>query len=81
MSAWASENGLALGQLKVEGKSNEITARPALLKLLDGKGCVVTMDAMGCQKELAGQIVAQHGDYVLCLKGNRKSSLFMRNDT
>lgn len=71
VSAWASKNGLALGQLKVEGKSNEITALPALLKLLDVKGCVVTMDAMGCQKELASQIVEQGGDYVLGLKGNQ----------
>jgi predicted transposase YbfD/YdcC len=73
VSAWASENGLTLGQLKVDGKSNEITALPALLKLLDVKGCVVTMDAMGCQKELAGQIIQQGGDYVLCLKGNQGS--------
>jgi predicted transposase YbfD/YdcC len=71
VSAWASENGITLGQLKVEGKSNEITALPALLKLLDVKGQVVTMDAMGCQKELAGQIVYQQGDYVLCVKANQ----------
>lgn len=70
ISAWASENGLALGQLKVDGKSNEITARPVLLKLLEVKGCVVTIDAMGCQKDLASQVVEQKGDYVLCLKGN-----------
>jgi predicted transposase YbfD/YdcC len=73
VSAWATENGIALGQLKVDGKSNEITALPELLKLLDVKGCVVTMDAMGCQKELAGQIKKQGGDYVLCLKGNQGS--------
>jgi predicted transposase YbfD/YdcC len=73
VSAWATTNGLALGQLKVDGKSNEITARPALLKLLDVTGCVVTMDAMGCQKELASQIIQQQGDYVLCLKGNQGS--------
>lgn len=73
VSAWASENGLVLGQLKVDGKSNEITALPALLKLLDVKGCVVTMDAMGCQKELAGQIIQQGGEYVLGLKGNQGS--------
>ena len=73
VSAWASEHGLALGQLKVDGKSNEITALPALLKLLDVKGCVVTMDAMGCQKDLAKQIIEQKGDYVLCLKGNQSS--------
>jgi predicted transposase YbfD/YdcC len=73
VSAWASANGLTLGQLKVDGKSNEITALPALLKLLDVTGCVVTMDAMGCQRELAGQIVEQAGDYVFCLKGNQSS--------
>jgi predicted transposase YbfD/YdcC len=71
VSAWASENGVSLGQLKVEGKSNEITALPALLKLLDVTGQVVTMDAMGCQKELAKQIVEQGGDYVLGLKANQ----------
>jgi predicted transposase YbfD/YdcC len=71
VSAWASENGVSLGQLKVEGKSNEITALPALLKLLDVTGQVVTIDAIGCQKELAKQIVAQGGDYVLGLKANQ----------
>lgn len=73
VSAWASENGIALGQLKVDGKSNEITALPALLKMLDVKGCVVTIDAMGCQKELAKQVIEQGGDYVFCLKGNQGS--------
>jgi predicted transposase YbfD/YdcC len=73
LSAWASANGVALGQLKVEGKSNEITALPELLKLLDVKGRVVTMDAMGCQRELASQIIQQGGDYVFCLKGNQES--------
>lgn len=71
VSAWASENGVSLGQLKVDGKSNEISALPALLKLLDVHGCVVTIDAIGCQKELAKQIVNQGGDYVLGLKGNQ----------
>ena len=73
VSAWASENGIALGQLKVDGKSNEITALPALLKMLEVKGCVVTMDAMGCQKDLAKQVIEQGGDYVFCLKGNQGS--------
>ena len=73
VSAWASENGITLGQLKVDGKSNEITALPELLKRLDVAGCVVTMDAMGCQKDLAGQVKQQGGDYVLCLKGNQNS--------
>lgn len=73
VSAWASENGITLGQLKVDGKSNEITALPELLKRLDVQGCVVTLDAMGCQKDLAGQVKKQGGDYVLCLKGNQSS--------
>jgi len=73
VSAWASENEIALGQLKVDSKSNEITALPALLKMLEVRGCVVTMDAMGCQKELPKQVIEQGGDYVLCLKGNQGS--------
>jgi predicted transposase YbfD/YdcC len=73
VSAWASENGLALGHVKVDDKSNEITALPKLLEMLDIKGRTVTMDAMGCQKELAEQIVDKGGDYVLCVKGNQGS--------
>jgi predicted transposase YbfD/YdcC len=71
ISAWASQNRLVLGQLKVDEKSNEIPAIPALLALLDLRGCTVTIDAMGCQKEIARQIIAQGGDYVLSLKGNQ----------
>src|SRR5262249_29743074 len=70
VSAWASANRLVLGQLKVEEKSNEITAIPKLLPLLDLKGAVVTIDAMGCQKEIAQTITAQGADYVLALKDN-----------
>jgi predicted transposase YbfD/YdcC len=70
VSAWASENGLVLGQVKVDDKSNEITAIPELLRVLQLKGCIVTLDAMGCQKEIAADIVGQHADYVLALKGN-----------
>ena len=70
VSAWASENGLALGQVKVDDKSNEITAIPELLRILDLQGCIVTLDAMGCQKEIAAQIVDKKADYVLALKGN-----------
>jgi predicted transposase YbfD/YdcC len=73
VSAWASESGLALGQVKVDSKSNEITAIPKLLKLLDIKGCIVTMDAMGCQKEIAKQIINSGGNYLFCLKGNQES--------
>ena len=71
VSAWAVQNHLILGQAKTEDKSNEIKAIPELLKVIDVEGCVVTLDAMGCQKEIAKQIVAQRGDYVLSLKGNQ----------
>jgi predicted transposase YbfD/YdcC len=71
VTAWASENGLTLGQVACEEKSNEITAIPELLKLLNIKGCTVTIDAMGCQKEIAAQIREQKGHYVLALKGNQ----------
>ena len=71
VSAWASQNRLVLGQRKVDDKSNEITAIPELLKVLDINGCIVTIDAMGTQKAIAKQIVAQGGDYVLALKGNQ----------
>ena len=71
VSAWASENRLVLGQVKVDDKSNEITALPELLKLLTIKGCIVTIDAIGCQTEIAELIVEQGADYVLALKGNQ----------
>lgn len=71
ISAWAVENRVVLGQLKTEEKSNEITAIPELLKLLDVKGCIVTLDAMGCQKKIARHITDAGGDYVLGLKGNQ----------
>jgi predicted transposase YbfD/YdcC len=70
VSAWASENGLALGQVKVDDKSNEITAIPQLLQALALQGCIVTIDAMGCQKDIAAQIVDKKANYVLALKGN-----------
>ncbi len=71
VSAWASQNRLVLGQVKVDDKSNEITAIPELLKVLDLHGCIVTIDAMGTQTEIAQQIIDQGGDYVLSLKGNQ----------
>jgi predicted transposase YbfD/YdcC len=71
VSAWASANRLVLGQLKVDDKSNEITAIPALLKLLEIKGCIVTIDAMGCQTEITQLIIEKEADYVLALKGNQ----------
>lgn len=71
VSAWASANGLVLGQVKVDDKSNEITAIPALLDVLALSGCIVTIDAMGCQTDIAAQIVDQDADYVLSLKENQ----------
>lgn len=77
VSAWCSLNGLVLGQQKVDDKSNEITAIPALLNLLVIKGCVVTIDAIGCQQEIAATIVDQGGDYILAVKDNQK---FLHDD-
>ena len=71
VSAWSSEHGLVLAQQKVDSKSNEITAVPLVLKLLNLKGAVVTLDAMGTQLEIAAQIKKAEGDYVLALKGNQ----------
>jgi predicted transposase YbfD/YdcC len=71
VTAWSSENGLTLGQIACEDKSNEITAIPELLKLLSLRGCTVTIDAMGCQKEIAAEIRGQGGHYVLAMKGNQ----------
>ena len=71
VSAFATDLGLVLGQEKVVGKSNEITAIPELLQALYLKGHLVTIDAMGCQKAIAAQIVAQKGDYLLAVKGNQ----------
>jgi hypothetical protein len=63
----ASTNHLVLGQVKVDDKSNEITAIPALLRMLHIAGCIVTADAMGCQKEIAKLVVEKQGDYVLAV--------------
>lgn len=71
VSAWASAQGLALGQLATEEKSNEITAIPALLERIDASGAIVTIDALGCQKEIARKIVDAQGDYVLAVKDNQ----------
>jgi len=75
VSAWASANHLILGQVAVEGKSNEITAIPRLLELLQTKGAVVTIDAMGCQKEIAAKIRARGCHYVLAVKDNQPNLL------
>ena len=71
VSAWAADNQLVLGQVKTDEKSNEITAIPKLLQALDIKGCIVTIDAAGCQKNIAANIRSQEADYVLALKGNQ----------
>ena len=73
ISAFASEIGVVLGQLKVDGKSNEITAIPLLLDLLDLKGSIVTIDAMGCQSKIVERIIEQDANYVIGLKGNQGS--------
>lgn len=71
VSAWATANHLVLGQQKVDEKSNEITAIPELLRLLDVSGCIVTIDAMGCQTEIVEHIINQEADYVLAVKENQ----------
>jgi predicted transposase YbfD/YdcC len=71
VSVWASQTGLTLGQVAVDAKSNEITALPELVKLLDLQEKIVTIDAMGCQKDIAEAIVKQNGDYVLSVKDNQ----------
>ena len=73
VSAWANANQLVLGQVKTEEKSNEITAIPTLLEMLELKDCIVTIDAMGCQKDIAEKIVKAEADYVFGLKGNQSS--------
>jgi len=73
VSAWSKANHLILGQVKVDDKSNEITAIPALLRLLAIKGALITIDAMGCQTEIASQIIDQQGNYLLAVKNNQKN--------
>jgi len=72
VSAWSNANNMVLGQLKVNDKSNEITAIPALLDLLMVQGCWITIDAMGCQKEIAGKIKEREAEYILAVKDNQK---------
>lgn len=72
VQAWCNELQLCLGQYRTEDKSNEITAIPALLEWLDLRGCIITIDAMGCQKSIAQQLITQQADYVLGLKSNQK---------
>jgi predicted transposase YbfD/YdcC len=75
VSAWATQANISLGQVAVDGKSNEITAIPKLLEVLDLQGALVTIDAIGCQKAIAKKIVAGGGDYVLVVKGNQGNLL------
>ena len=72
VSAWSASHQLVLGQKKVNKKSNEVTAIPALLELLEIEKSIITIDALGCQKEIAGLIIKKKGDYLLALKGNQK---------
>ena len=75
VSAWSAQNRLILGQEKVSEKSNEITAIPKLLEVLELSGAIVTIDAMGCQEDIAEKIIAGGGEYVLSLKGNQGNTL------
>jgi len=72
-SAWAESNKMVLGQIKVVEKSNEITAIPELLGVLELSGCIVTNDAMGCQKKIAKEVIESDADYVFSLKGNQET--------
>lgn len=72
VSAWSEANALVLAQVKVEDKSNEITAIPTLLEILELKGCIVTIDAMGCQKEIAQAIISKEANYILAVKANQE---------
>jgi len=71
VSAWATANHLVLGQVKVDEKSNELTAIPSLLRILEVSGCIVTIDAIGCQKEIVKTVIDQGSDYVIALKENQ----------
>lgn len=75
VSAWIADNKLSLGQIATEEKSNEVTAIPGLLELLDIKGATITIDAMGCQRAIAEKIIEQGGDYIMGLKGNQGTAL------
>ena len=71
LSAWAQHNHMVLGQVKVDDKSNDITVIPKLLEVIAIKGCIVTIDAMGCQTEIAKKITDKEADYILAVKGNQ----------
>jgi predicted transposase YbfD/YdcC len=71
VNAFATANGVCLGQSKVNSKTNEITEIPKLLELLDISGCLITIDAMGCQRKIAQKIINKNADYLLAVKGNQ----------
>lgn len=73
VSAWANQTGIVLGQMRVDDKSNEITAVPQLLDLIDVENCIFTSDAMSCQKKTVEKIISKNCDYVICLKGNQET--------
>ncbi len=73
VNAFACSNNMVIGQVRTDAKSNEITAIPELIKILDLKGALVSIDAMGCQKSIAKSIIEQKADYVLTVKGNQGS--------
>jgi len=81
VSAWASQQGVTLGQVAVDSKSNEITAIPQLLEMLELHGAIVSIDAMGCQREIAAKIIQGGGDYVLMVKGNQPTLLAAIEDS
>jgi predicted transposase YbfD/YdcC len=73
VNAWSALNRVVLGQYKVLDKSNEVKALPKLLSLLQVEGCIISIDAMGCQREMAKEIIEAKADYILALKGNQKT--------
>ena len=81
VSAWSTANGVTLGQVAVDEKSNEITAIPRLLAAVDIRGATVTIDAMGCQKDIATAIIVGEGDYLLAVKGNQQTTLRIIQET
>jgi predicted transposase YbfD/YdcC len=81
LCAWAAQDHIELGQVEVDEKSNEITAIPRLLDFLVVKGCIVTIDAMGCRKDIAAKIIGKEADYLLALKGNQCNLLEQVEDS
>jgi len=74
VSAWSAANGISLGQVKVDDKNNEITAIPLLINSLELSGCIVTIDAMGCQKDITQTIIEHDANYIIAIKENKKKN-------